>query len=59
MRQSTRKTGAINPQPLTDEISFPDCNKLRNKPVSEANAEKLTENHLCPTCKTISVPYQA
>ena len=26
---------------------------------SSANAEKLTENHICPTCKTISVPYQA
>ena len=42
------------PHPPKGDISYPHCNKLRNKLVSQTNAEKLTENHLiCPTCKTI------
>ena len=44
------------PNPLTDGTSYPHFNKLRNKLVSQINTEKLTENHLCLTCKTIQSP---
>ena len=41
---------------LTDISSYPHCYQLRNKLVSETNADKLTENHLCLTCKSIQSP---
>ena len=53
---SKYKESAMYPHPLTDDTSFPHCNKLRNKLVSQINTEKLTENHLCLTCKTIQSP---
>ena len=34
----------------------PAFSKTRNKLVSQINTEKLTENHLCLTCKTIQSP---
>ena len=46
----------VTPSSLADDISYRHCNKLRNKLVSETNAEKLIENHLCPTRKTIQSP---
>ena len=47
---------AMYPHPLTDDTSYPHCYQLRNKLVSETNAEKLTENHLRLTCKTVQSP---
>ena len=50
---SKYQDSTMYPHPLTDDTSYPHCNKLRNKLVSETNTEKLTENHLCLTCKNI------
>ena len=53
---SKYQDSAMYPHPLTDATSYPHCNKLRNKLVSETNTEKLTENHSCLTWKTIQSP---
>ena len=53
---SKYQDSAMYPHPLTDDTSYPHCNKLRNKLVSQINTEKLTENRLCLTCKTIQFP---
>ena len=53
---SKYQDSAMYPHPQTDDTSYTHSNKLRNKLVSETNAEKLTENHLCLICKTIQSP---
>ena len=54
---SKYQDSAMYPHSLTaDDTSYPRCNMLRNKLVSETNTEELTENHLCLTCKTIQSP---
>ena len=53
---SKYRDSAMYPHPLTDDTSYPHCNKLRNKLVSQINTEKRTENQLCLTCKTIQSP---
>ena len=53
---SKYQDSVMYPHPLTDDTSYPHRYQLRNKLVSETDAEKLTENHLCLTCKSIQSP---
>ena len=50
------RDSAMYPHPLTDDTSYPHCNKLRNKLVSQINTEKLTDYLCLYTCKTIQSP---
>ena len=49
---SKYQDSTMYPHPLTDDTSYPHCNKLRNK---QTNTEKL-KNHLCFTRKAIQSP---